>query len=208
MKNIFVQSHMNDRNITTGNQGPPTTEQQREQRVQNMIVMLRQPALLPSRTEHWHHQNDGNMRASVCGIMIQRAMDGGLPLQWTTEPHWHPEEDDPDGYWDGTHLRVLEAGETPSPAIPPQVWAWHGLTSPNPDDPSVRADEFNQELIRRMSIEGCESLEYLPVGLANSLLTDAAHTTGSPSPLTQFADLFERKPQDPDWEGWQPLGGQ
>ena len=189
---------------------PPDTTEERRERIEAAAEELRRSDLLDSRMEHWHTQADGTTRASICGILTELAIRAGLPAHWVEQDHT-AHEDDTEEPVDGKHLRVVHDHRSDdrfaTPAILEEAWTWHGLALGPGGIAGVRTTELNPRIYRPMYAEGCETMEFLPIGLANALLYDAARSTPGPqlSANLEFAQLITAKLDDEDWDGWLPL---
>ena len=189
---------------------PPDTKAERRERIEAAAEELRRSDILDSRMEHWHTQADGTTRASICGVLTEMAIRAGIPAHWVQQDH-NRTQDNSYTIAGGTHLRVVHDHRNDdrfaTPAILEEAWTWHGLCLGPGGIAGVRTQELNPRIFRPMYAEGCETLEFLPIGLANAMLFDAARSTPGPqmSANYEFASLITAKLDDPEWEGWLPL---
>ena len=189
----------------------PKSRTEWQERVQRTISELRRTDLSPCVMECYWRSPAGHLSASIDGVLNEVAIRGGISAQWVEQPHWEPDEDDPDGWQDGTRYRAATGEETsPANSALREALVWHGM----------RVDENGEHLtdialldplIREpMITHQCESLTRLPIGLVNDLLYETRyHSFGPPiNPLTAYANLMENLLEDPENDFWDPRVGE
>jgi len=106
----------------------PKSRTEWQERVQRTISELRRTDLSPCVMECYWRSPAGHLSASIDGVLNEVAIRGGISAQWVEQPHWEPDEDDPDGWQDGTRYRAATGEETsPANSALREALVWHGM---------------------------------------------------------------------------------
>ena len=199
---------------------PKTADQWRE-RVHKAVIELRRDDLVPCRRESYRLNPSGQIMASIQGVLNEMAIRNGLDAKWTEQPHWEPEDNDPDGWTEGVHFRTSlnnpirhtyhqyqhDNPRTPTGSALPEALIWHGMKITPEGQHYTGVHLLDARVRKPLYLHGCQNLTELPIGMVNDMLYETKfHTVTSESinPLHTFADLMETLAEKPEHEFWDP----
>ena len=195
----------------------PKTNQEWLDRIQKAINEMRRPDLLPCSMESYRKHPDGAWMAGIDGVLNDMAIKSGINAEWVEQPHWAPDEDDPDGWEEGVHYRAKvndpkrpnkeHHNDSPTNAILTEALLWHGIRVDENGHHEISIDLIDPRILVPMRAHQCESMTELPLGLLNDMLHETEMHTfeiDPVNPLLFYADLLEEMMKQPDHIFWDP----